>query len=670
LKGDEYHKRRMSAATCLAGLTYEGGLARALDDMISQTPHINTEIYTPVIERDCTNNHCFVTQHLPALVSAAEAQAQLELSGSVHALEPEDILIKRCYVVTDTLSRLEVIGRIFDKANAMSLSRTEARDKVKSKFDLYRVASKDVQAVTALTHFQTEVTSKLLIQYAPFLAKIYLSLLAHQPSCAKMLQELTTQPQDYQSQTRELLDLVEQAELSVVYNLENRVLGGDRSLRPKAEMKEEAEEILNKQIEVIKNYSMLQFIRLGIMHIPALTFGVNEPNKSMEEIRALFEEMSNISNATISIICKVASNHLNRFYGTPSTEWTLMLGGANARREFPSFDYDALMVYKNDGMTQPPDKAMKQSSFFEEPITHKEYFAHLFRLIRMITNDVGHHFDYSIQNSLLGQSLGTVEVPTLEEFALKIRDTRMVHIRTPLSTLVNVAGSDGLAQEIRNACISVLSDTETQIDHLAYRLNDRSFRRSSYRSKSNVKQSSGGLVDINEALWIYYTASGQFSNDVITGINMLPLATKKRNQLIEGYKFLIQTRMSLDFFYGRNDKTLPVGKELAQFVRARGYSSVAAFRRQYARQKGLVRRITDQAIETIIKDFPQARDPGRQLKFDQFCQDLAEQRMDVERDHLEAKKREVAREFTMAGSNFPEAWASRWATETGQDQDL
>ncbi len=670
----------MEVVAKLTGLRYEKRLEGVLNELIGSTPDMPNSIYRHSLERNCNSGNCFVTKYLPALISEADKAIQSELRGSAHVLKPEEVATKRYDMIVDALERMVLVGRYFDEANARSAKRTEAKEKIKNKLDLYRVASQNPGAVEALINFQTEATSQLLLEYAPFLAKLYLSLLAHQPQSSNILSHLKPGRKDYRSQRTELGDLVLGAEIYLRYSGEHLMWERDRKALSKEELVKESEIILDLQVEAIKNYSMLQLIRLGSLYIAPIrgTFTDTErrqPTKgadfSFEDMELIYGEMSNISNAVIDTIHSIASKHHQRLYGKPSSPFCLLLGGANARREFPSFDYDGMAVYEKEGKTE---------GGIEGSISNREYFNNLFSLIMEIADEIGHNFDTDFQSLLVesdSQKVGDL-VTDLETFQKRIGKSNVQMVRTASSSLILAAGNEDLGKRVIDICSEQYRNPAFLEEDLAWSYARRLNRRKEYSKKNyNVKYSAGGLRDINDAIWMNNSANGVAERNILRGIDSLALTSREKKQLKGSYFYLINLRIRLDFYYGRNNKDLPQNGELKKFVHALGYEGsapVRGFREDYNRHRHVIKTLTDKAIGKILSEFPNMDDTVKKLQTEYLkrFEEIRRKKVEIaegKREKVAKKIEEDAEKMCKMGADsiFASLWAEMAAKDRGEE---
>jgi hypothetical protein len=639
-KNDEFHQDRLRVAADLVGLRYGARLSKVLDDLVSSTPGMPSDIYKHSLRRDCRSGDCFVVKYLPALLASAGKQVRDDLSGSVQFLKPNETLTRRYKRIVELLSRLAEIGRYYDEANARCAKKTAASEKIKNKLDLYRVASETSGAVSALLQLSTKATATMLMDYAPFLAKFYLSILAHSPEFEGAVSELNPERKSYQAQRKELEGIVTAAGIKTRYST-----GPSTGSRQRTEMlsrealKERAKEILDAQIEEVKSYSMVQLIRLGAIYIAPIrgTFSdaaKRQPIKgadfSHHDMVLIYDEMSNVGNAILSVIYTITNQHMETLYGRADSQFALLLGGANARKEFPSFDYDAIAVYEKEGST---------SGGVLGKISHKEYFNELFRLIMETANDVGHHFDDDFQKFLLNvTSRDNGLVFNLQESKQRMGSGETQMLRSGMVYLTLGAGDADLGSKIMQVGEKMLRDETLTKDDVAWSYARRVRRREKNRNKwYNVKLSAGGLRDINDAVWIDNAIHQRAEGNLLRGIDNLPLEHPEKRRLKESYLYLMNLRVRLDFYYGRNNKDLPLGKELERFVKALGYegdSAVADFRKDYHGHRRVIRSLTDGAIDSLLGKVPGVE---QRVKFlTERENTLAQDEMRAEREAREA----------------------------------
>jgi hypothetical protein len=682
---DKFHKERMEVVSSLVGMRYGKRLANVLDNLIGPTPGMPHQIYEHSLERNCGNGSCFVVKYLPSLISSTAEIIQDELIKSAHVLTPDHASSKRYEMTVEALERLEIIGRYFDAANAYSMAQTEAKEKVRNKLDIYRVASENPKAVNALINFQTETTARLLLEYAPFLSKIYISLLAHKPNHANLLSNLNPETKDYKSQVRDLEELTHSAETSIKQSTKYLMWEMDRKRLTKKDLSAEAVTVLESQVECLKNYSMLQLIRLGALYIEPIrgTFSDIKVSDKKEEdhfasadMNLIYDEMSNTSNAMLNTIYRITDKYFSTLYGAPSSTFCILLGGANARKEFPSFDYDAVATYQKEGKTE---------GGILGKISNSDYFNMLFTKIMDIANSVGHHFDSNFQDLICykdgpedkntdGSRKIVYSLSAMKEIMYK---GNIQTARTAMSTLIIAAGDDDLGEKVMKIGRGLTSTREYVERDLVWNYARRLARREEYeQNTTNVKRSAGGLRDINDAIWMNNALHSRFERNILKGIVQLPLTEGDTGKLMKSYLFMINLRIRMDFYYGRNDKDLPEGEELERFVHAIGYTgdkAVSQFRKRYEMHRKTIDEVAGKAIKNIIADYhtvPEKAVILKQHERDKVDSATAEKR-DKAKKNLDAMMEEAQSRIsgTVRSPFLSEAWSRRFVEEQGINAD-
>lgn len=620
-------------------------------------------------------------EHLPEVLRAIDRDVRIAVREDVGRVRETALQSKRHKLFLRKVERLSRIGEIYDLANHLSTSARKDESLVSNRYALFAVVAENHDAIHALTNQDTKRTAELLLESAPFLAKLYLNLLANDSRWVDILTRLKAGTKDYEGQKKDLEDLVDTARVMVSFS---REYGNwtDKKLHSKEDREKEAEEILNTQLKVVKNHFKLHFIRLGALYIPS----IRNPDqgrrktgsgarKKQDDMQVIFDEMSHFSNAMLSVVTRIVGEYFARLYGNPNSEFAILLGGANARKEFPSFDYDAIAVYGKDGKTD--------NTGIKKPVERRLYFHMMFKRIMYEMNDIGLHMKpnfhefivwYNFQKKITRKYL----VPALNTLKkqLKRRHGKMIYV--PLSNLILGAGSEKLKTEIIDIIREHILEGSGFLDSIARALSGRRDRDEEWekdKSSINIKRSPGGLRDINEAIWIHSVGKiERESESMLEGIQRLPIAGSEKRALKKAYLYLINLRIRMDLYYGRNEKDLPRGEALNNLAVACGYSGDNAgekLRKDTQKYMGHVRTITDNAVDHCYEKNKGLRRKVAEIRkmqrgAEQYWSRVSENRV-REQDE---ERREIERRLRMLGANVftLEAWRNKALGERGGER--
>jgi hypothetical protein len=425
---------------------------------------------------------------------------------------------------------------------------------------------------------------------------------------------------------------------------------------------------------------MLGYLRLGAIYIRPIRGSLSDVpvqkkkkgvSFSQEDMHLIYEEMSNLSRALLRTAYSISKSYLDRLYGTPATDFCIMLGGANARKEFPSFDYDGFSVYGVEGNTQ---------GGILKGISHKEYFDMLFKKVMEISNSMGHHFDLNFHeiimwsNYEIKKGIPPFVVQTFEYLESRLTQSDTASLGSALNCLAVGVGSEDLGTKVqalaRNFC---KSDIEGQ---LAWIYGKLLIRRDEQRKKGlNIKYSYGGLRDINQVTWMSHIAQGINEHNVLKGINNLPITKRKKDALKESYLFLINTRIRMDFYFGRNDKDVPINT--GDFAKALGYSGNDLgrfFQKDLKRHMVRVGKIVDGAIEKVKAMYPGIDEKLKVIRLEnaranERLTQESEDKAALRAESIERKIGEDTDAILRRGVNpwTASLWAERASSEHGED---
>jgi hypothetical protein len=250
------------------------------------------------------------------------------------------------------------------------------------------------------------------------------------------------------------------------------------------------------------------------------------------------------------------------------TRFAIILGGANARQEFPSFDYDGFGAFEKNGITSTG-------------CSNQFYFDRLQDLIREIVSTFGH--DYGTAISPFGR-----HAVSLAELIKYMNSDSDVYIpETDRDMMIpNYIGSYARAHidleygagnyEFSKNVIEkihgwILHEKKADVAVGKYMDLKTKSRLAEFEYFRNIKTSEGGLREICNVVWLYKCISGTEINGIARRLLLMGIEKETVRELLESHNYLLNLRIRLDFHYGQNGKFIPSGKELDLFAHSLGY---------------------------------------------------------------------------------------------------
>jgi hypothetical protein len=284
------------------------------------------------------------------------------------------------------------------------------------------------------------------------------------------------------------------------------------------------------------------------------------------------QEQSSLNEAFANSKTTAAVGLANYLFGIfrymRTSRLALLLGGANARREFPSFDYDCFFIYEAGGETTKGS-------------TNQQYFEFLFDLLEKTITAMDHNFDCNF-TPFRNKALTLQE---LFQYFEKGGLESYLHARA-YSVLTFGAGDRSFADFAERRIYSFVyhPNTASILSYARY----AEYRQTKTANldfltepifevpKTNIKFHSGGLRDVAYLYWIFKLQNNSQESNVSRILDQIAAkhgseAAQLVDKLKESYEFIMNVRIRLDLFMGRNNKNLPEKDELERFAVSLGY---------------------------------------------------------------------------------------------------
>ena len=312
---------------------------------------------------------------------------------------------------------------------------------------------------------------------------------------------------------------------------------------------------------------------------------------SEKEKASFLEVFGSMENVAESL-----AHYLFGFYRYLRTSrFALLLGGANARNEFPSFDYDAFFMYEAEGKTTAGESnrqyflALKQNlerAVFEMDHSIDNIFSPFPEGIGTLAEHLGHFQERKLGSYLNARAFSALSHGAGDRyFSARAIEQIYNFVYHPESVPVLVYIRLFQHRESQNARydyedINNLKDTAI-----------------------NIKYHPGGLRDIAYLFWVYKLLRGNQERDVFKVLKQIGaeniIAPAEMDTLIEAYKFMMNVRIRLDLYIGRNNKNIPEKEELENFSISLGYQSGREFENELLSRRGQITALTRKVIDSL-----------------------------------------------------------------------
>jgi hypothetical protein len=514
------------------------------------------------------------------------------------------------------------VVRIFTEECRAAPRSTEIRLNVfqMDKPDLLHAVRANGLAIDVLTGPPIFPILKPLAEKAKFVARYLIISLAEKPSYRRLLALASRQSKSEEELTGEL-----GIELNLI-----------RGLAQREWRKNNLVSTFFAQEEALRKMSAVYFARVAMLFLKEQGDHYRAGkglNTFTSVLRHAYRENSNLSLAVLNAAFSLNSWFMEELFGQPQTTCAIILGGANARREFPSYDYDVIGIYRDQGET---------AGGCCGSISHVIYFNFLMDLIKMTLQSMDKNFDTKFQNICGLKSevidsdeadLDNISVGTLEEYERHFRRNaeRLHEDRISMMTLAHGAGDSDLTKAFQTMVDKVvLQPTVDNPRGVADEVMRWYVKKNYSKSENNIKHSRGGLRDIHRVVWL----SGKRDNPTD-----IPYALKEvfrgnpdaYERIMLSYNFLMNLRIRIDLYYGRNDKYLPKGEERERFARSLGYSCGQELADECQRYMKAAAEVADAYFQEVLSK-------------DETLREIVDLEIARQEHRLERQKREQERE--------------------------
>jgi hypothetical protein len=310
----------------------------------------------------------------------------------------------------------------------------------------------------------------------------------------------------------------------------------------------------------LRAYVWKEFLRLGLRCL------TEEPKEHQSHISTSLD-IALLSEFIFRQVALTEFNHLADIHGKPTCSFAFFIGGANARREYPTFDYDSYCVYESDGST-----ISNQTN--HTTIPHKDFFIKLNENIAKTLRTLGADFDSGFLpcDPVSHELFWAISTDDFKNLIAKSTDA---HLELRLRINQRLIFGDApfseqfqkwIDQEVQARRQHILSTRFKEIEKLSI---------PSHLEKLNLKLSPGGL---RQGVLLWQTCSCIFSthfSSMSEFANFLQqkqfISEAEKIFFLNAYDFLLISRARMDMQYGRNAKYIPHGDELVAFAKSIGY---------------------------------------------------------------------------------------------------
>lgn len=401
--------------------------------------------------------------------------------------------------------------------------------------------------------------------------------------------------------------------------------------------KQYLDERSGKRIEMLRMASRLAFVHAALVFLHSF----DDENMANKFLTGANKELSTLNRHLFSNAYKQAYSYLETMYGEPrlnsdsskKCRAALWLGGSDARKEFPSFDYDVLGMYEEKGKT---------SGGFGGKITNSEFFNLLLNRMDTITENIGHRLDQEFGLPSEGQDLkqgplvkGMASVSEFQIFFNRAKENTLY-----LSNYLNIvfaAGDAGFGEARRDWIYGKEFSKDIRKRSIALHIYKILKQREYWSGKKNIKYS--GLREVLFAKVLLSISNGESYKDTSEALGAMEsagyLSTEEIKAFYEDYSMLLRWRIYMDLCFGRNEKYLPTGKSLQLFLKNLGYANVSDFESDFNAIVNRLQASVDDIIDGLKKEDPEIAQMLKRVDKD----------LRISEAQAEEKKEELARDF-------------------------
>jgi hypothetical protein len=372
----------------------------------------------------------------------------------------------------------------------------------------------------------------------------------------------------------------------------------------------------------IKSFNYLWMTRLYLqlmqdLHFSRLMGSFKEMNelspysakRAIIKLKKIFHEMSALSEVVLRVIHETCLERLRHEYGQLDGRFSVLTYGASSRKEFPSFDYDCLIVYD-------AGKTDRSSGGYKGQLEAKDYYQRLANYIRYSLTVLDKKFDQDLLIEslphLIPQGHGDPKENAILaplSFYQRVFEARGQNAYLEICDLLSMkyaSGDKSLAEEFH----ALVEQLAKKIDPLVFKSEILLQREARLKNEGvyleNIKNCRGGLRDFHELLWFNFMETDFMPQTIIE----LFSKNEDRQQMIQGFLFLMSVRIFMDFYYGRNEKDLP--KDLGDFLMSFGVTS-SDFKKALEENRNNISRITEAYFEHLLGKDPALKESKDRL---------------------------------------------------------
>jgi len=592
------------------GGTYFNSRGKPIGSNISVTPP------KEIIKRCLLNNGLSPDRNLIAnLIEIGQAGNKAEIARYYSFIVPKLAgYLSKCKDPLKSIAQLKKSLALFEAAHDYTPMDSVISKHAHSltKFDLLGSIYKQI-AYDALTNEKFYGILEELSKKAKFLCILTMMALADDVYYSKHLLGFKTHLTDKEI-SKELSLCMEEARQNF----------RERKLRkgPFPDIVSENAILFKHLFNTIKSFNYLWMTRLYLQLMQDLNFSrlmgsfkeVNElrpfsAKRAIIKLKKIFHEMSALSDVTLKAIHETCLEQLRYEYGELDGRFSILTYGASSRKEFPSFDYDCLIVHDDC-------KTDRSTGGYKGRLEAKDYYQRLANYIRDSLTVLDKKFDQDLliesHTHLIPQGHGDPKENAIlaplsfyqRMFEAKGQDAYLEIY--DLFSMRYASGDKSLAEEFH----ALVEQLAKKIDPLTFKSEILLQRRSRLMNEGlyldNIKNCRGGLRDFHELLWFNFMETDFMPQTMVE----LFSKNEDRQQMIRGFLFLMSVRIFMDFYYGRNEKDLP--KDLDDFLRSFGVTS-ADFKKALEENRGNITRITEAYFEGLLGSNPDLKESKDRL---------------------------------------------------------
>lgn len=371
--------------------------------------------------------------------------------------------------------------------------------------------------------------------------------------------------------------------------------------------KQYLDERSDKRTEMLHMASRLAFVHAALVFLHSF----DDKDRANKFLTRANKELSALNKHLFSNAYKQAYSYLETMYGEPrlnsdsskKCKAVLWLGGSDARKEFPSFDYDVVGMYEEEGET---------SGGFIGRIGNREFFNLLLNRMDTITDNIGHRLDQQFglpseeqdpkQEALVR---GMASVSEFQRFFDEAKRDRL-YLPNYLN-IIFAAGDRDFGVMQRDWIYKNEFSEDIRKRSLALHIYKVLKQRECWAGKKNIKYS--GLREVLFAKILLSVSNKESYKDASEALGAMEsdgyLSSGEIRAFYEDYSTLLRWRIYMDLCFGRNEKYLPTGKDLQLFLKGLGYANVNDFESDFNAIVNRLQASVDRIIDRLKKEDPE-----------------------------------------------------------------